>query len=58
MKLKAEEVLASKKLEIKRQNEEYKNNMKIMNQKINNRPLMMESVVKKEDVKVMNQLKE
>ena len=58
MKLKAEEVLASKKLEIKRQNEEYKNNMKIMNQKINNRPLMMESVVKKEDVKVMDQLKE
>ena len=32
--------------------------MKIMNQKINNRPLMMESVVKKEDVKVMDQLKE
>ena len=49
------ETLENKKMEIKRNDEEYKNTIRIVNQKINNRPLMMESVVRKDEVNAMNE---
>ena len=39
----------------KRNDEEYKNTIKIVNQRVNNRPLMMENVVRKEDVNAMDE---
>ena len=53
MKEKIRETLESKKQEMKRNDEEYRNTLKIVNQKINNRPLMMENIGKKEDVNAM-----
>ena len=40
---------------MKRNDKTYKNNLKIINQKINNRPLMMENVVKKEEINTMDE---
>ena len=55
MKEKIRETLESKKQEMKRNDEEYRNTLKIVNQKINNRPLMMENVVKKEEINAMDE---
>ena len=57
MKEKNKEMLENKMIEIKRQNQDYKNNMKIINQKISNRPLMMETIGKKKDINVMDEKK-
>ena len=40
---------------MKKYGEGYKNTLKIINQKVNNRPLMMENVVKKEEVNAMDE---
>ena len=40
---------------MKRNDEEYKNTIKMVNQRVNNRPLMMENVVRKEDVNAMDE---
>ena len=57
MEEKNKNILASKKQERINEIKNYKNNMEIINQKINNRPLMMESVVKEKDVNAMNGVK-
>ena len=55
MKEKIKETLENKKQEMKRNDEEYKNTIKMVNQRVNNRPLMMENVVRKEDVNAMDE---
>ena len=55
MKEKIKDTLENKKLEMKRNDENYRNTLKIINQKINNRPLMMENVVKKEEINTMDE---
>ena len=57
MEEKNKNILEAKKQERINEIKQYKNNMEIINQKINNRPLMMESVVKEKDVNAMNGVK-
>ena len=57
LKNKINEAFENKKSELKKYGDDYKNNLKIINQKINNRPLMMESVVKEKDINAMNNVK-
>ena len=49
-----EEKLKIRKEKMKEREIEFKNNMNIVNQRVNNRPLMMENAVREEPVKVMN----
>ena len=53
LKNKINEAFENKKSELKKYGDDYKKNLKIINQKINNRPLMMENIGKKEDVNAM-----
>ena len=55
LKNKIDEAFENKKSEMKKYGEGYKNTLKIINQKVNNRPLMMENVVKKEEVNAMDE---
>ena len=57
MEEKNKNILEAKKQERINEIKQYKNNMEIINQKINNRPLMMESVVKEKDINAMNGVK-
>ena len=57
MEEKNKNILEAKKQERINEIKNYKNNMEIMNQKISNRPLMMESVVKEKDINVMDGVK-
>lgn len=51
---KFDEKIKFRKEEMKEREIEFKNNMNIVNQRVNNRPLMMENVVREEPVKVMD----